>query len=198
MIFGRKKEPEFTADLVLRLYCQGIFPMADSNGKISWYSPDPRCIFDFDYFHVSKRLMRTYRQGGFEIKVNQAFEEVMWACADREETWINEDIVRVYSQLNQHGFAHSVETYFEGQLVGGLYGVSIGGAFMGESMFHRMTDASKVALVFLVERMKERGFILLDTQYTNKHLATFNARNISKDEYLTRLNAALALDCRFD
>ena len=197
-MFGRKKEPEFTADLVLRLYCQGIFPMADSRGKISWYSPDPRCIFDFDYFHVSKRLMRTYRQGVFEIKVNQAFEEVMWACADREETWINEDIVRVYSQLNQHGFAHSVETYFEGQLVGGLYGVSIGGAFMGESMFHRMTDASKVALVFLVERMKERGFVLLDTQYTNKHLATFNARNISKDEYLTRLNAALALECRFD
>ncbi len=198
MIFARKKEPEFTADLVLRLYCQGIFPMADSSGKISWYSPDPRCIFDFDYFHVSKRLLRTYRQGGFEIKVNQAFEEVMWACADRDETWINEDIVRVYSQLNQHGFAHSVETYYEGKLVGGLYGVSIGGAFMGESMFHRMTDASKVALVFLVERMKERGFILLDTQYTNKHLATFNARNISKDEYLTRLNAALALDCRFD
>ena len=142
--------------------------------------------------------MRTYRQGGFEIKVNHAFEEVMWACADREETWVKKDSSRLDSRHNEYGVAHSVETYYEGKLVGGLYGVSIGGAFMGESMFHRMTDASKVALVFLVERMKERGFILLDTQYTNKHLATFNARNISKDEYLTRLNAALALDCRFD
>ncbi len=194
------KKIEFTADLVLRAYCQGIFPMGDNNqpGAINWYSPDPRCIFDFETFHASKRLMRTYRNGGFEFKVDNAFEEVMWACADRENTWITEEIVRVYSQLNQHGYAHSVETYFEGQLVGGLYGVSIGGAFMGESMFQRMTDASKVALIFLVERLKERGFVLLDTQYMNKHLASFNARNISRDEYLTRLNEALELDCRFD
>ncbi len=195
---AKKQQPEFTADLVLRAYCQGIFPMGNDDGSIDWYSPDPRCIFDFDYFHVSKRLMRTYRNGDFEYRVNQAFEEVMWACAERESTWINEEIVRVYSQLNQHGLAHSVETYHEGVLVGGLYGVSIGGAFMGESMFHRMTDASKVALVYLVERMKERGFILLDTQYMNKHLASFNARNISRNEYLARLNEALKLDCQFD
>jgi leucyl/phenylalanyl-tRNA--protein transferase len=198
MIMAKKQQPEFTADLVLRAYCQGIFPMGNDDGSIDWYSPDPRCIFDFDYFHVSKRLMRTYRNGDFEYRVNQAFEEVMWACAERESTWINEEIVRVYSQLNQHGLAHSVETYHEGVLVGGLYGVSIGGAFMGESMFHRMTDASKVALVYLVERMKERGFILLDTQYMNKHLASFNARNISRNEYLARLNEALKLDCQFD
>jgi len=196
----KDKKIEFTADLVLRAYCQGIFPMGDNNhvGSINWYSPDPRCIFDFETFHASKRLMRTYRNGGFSFKVDNAFEEVMWACADRENTWITEDIVRVYSELNRHDYAHSVETYFEGQLVGGLYGVSIGGAFMGESMFQRMTDASKVALIFLVQRMQERGFILLDTQYMNKHLASFNARNISRDEYLARLNEALELDCRFD
>lgn len=195
---AKKQAPEFTAELVVRAYCQGIFPMGNDDGSIDWYSPDPRCIFDFDYFHVSKRLMRTYRNGDFEYRVNHAFEEVMWACAERESTWINEEIVRVYSKLNQHGLAHSVETYHEGVLVGGLYGVSIGGAFMGESMFHRMTDASKVALVYLVERMKERGFILLDTQYMNKHLASFNARNISRNEYLARLNEALKLECQFD
>jgi leucyl/phenylalanyl-tRNA--protein transferase len=134
----------------------------------------------------------------FEIKVNEAFEEVMWACAQRETTWINKRIVEVYCELHEHGFAHSVEAYHQGVLAGGLYGVSIGGAFMGESMFTRVTDASKVSLVYLVERLKSRGFVLLDTQYTNKHLASFNAKTISRNEYLTRLNAALVLNCRFD
>lgn len=188
----------FDAELLLRAYCQGIFPMGDDDGSIHWYSPDPRCIFDLDDFHVSKRLQRTCRQGIFEIKIDLAFEEVMWACAERETTWINQRIVDVYCQLHKHGFAHSVEAYHEGVLAGGLYGVSIGGAFMGESMFTRVTDASKVSLVHLVERLKSRGYVLLDTQYTNKHLASFNAKNISRNEYLTRLNAALALNCRFD
>lgn len=188
----------FDAELLLRAYCQGIFPMGDEDGSIHWYSPDPRCIFDLDDFHVTKRLARTYRQGIFEIKVNQDFEEVMWACADRETTWINQRIVDVYCQLHEHGFAHSVEAYHEGVLAGGLYGVSIGGAFMGESMFTRVRDASKVALVYLVERLKSRGFVLLDTQYQNKHLASFNAKTISRSEYLARLNAALVLNCRFD
>jgi len=186
-----KNQFEFNAQLVLRAYCEGFFPMGDSSspGTIRWYSPDPRCIFDFDSFHCSKRLMRTYRNGGFTYKIDQAFEEVMWACADRESTWITDEIVRVYSQLNKHGYAHSVETYYDDLLVGGLYGVSIGGAFMGESMFHR---------IYLVERMKERGFVLLDTQYTNTHLASFNAKEITRDEYLARLNEALKLDCQFD
>lgn len=188
----------FDAELLLRAYCQGIFPMGDDDGSIHWYSPDPRCIFDLDDFHVGKRLQRTCRQGIFEIKIDLAFEEVMWACAQRETTWINQRIVDVYCQLHEHGFAHSVEAYHEGVLAGGLYGVSIGGAFMGESMFTRVTDASKVCLVHLVQRLKSRGYVLLDTQYTNKHLASFNAKTISRNEYLTRLNAALALNCRFD
>jgi leucyl/phenylalanyl-tRNA--protein transferase len=172
--------------------------MGNDDGTIDWYSPDPRCIFDFESFHASKRLMRTYRQGVFEMRVNSAFEEVMWACADRETTWITDKIVDVYSYLNQRGLAHSVEAYKDDVLVGGLYGVAIGGAFMGESMFHRATDASKVSLIFLMERLKERGFVLLDTQYTNKHLASFNAQNIPRAEYLARLNYALTLKCQFD
>lgn len=188
---------QFNEELVLRAYCQGIFPMGHDDGQIHWYSPDPRCIFDLDTFHASSRLMRTYRQGKYKVKVDLKFEEVMWACAERDSTWINEEIVRVYSSLHRHGFAHSVETYFEGHLVGGLYGVSIGGAFMGESMFHRMTDASKVALIHLVERMKEKGYVLLDTQYTNKHLAQFNAVEIPRYEYLARLEEALKLNCSF-
>jgi len=188
----------FNPELVLRYYCIGVFPMGGDDGEINWYRPDPRCIIDLESFHASKRLMRTYRQGVYDIRVNHAFEDVMWACADRETTWINERIVSVYSFLNQHGLAHSVEAYKDGELVGGLYGVAIGGAFMGESMFFRATDASKVCLVFLVQRLKERGFVLLDSQYVNKHLASFNAQNIPAIEYEARLNYALTLKCRFD
>ncbi|MBU6450860.1 MAG: leucyl/phenylalanyl-tRNA--protein transferase [Cyanobacteria bacterium REEB67] len=192
-------EPHFNPEIVLRAYCQGIFPMGNDDGTIDWYSPDPRCIIDFAQFHASKRLLRTCRQGIYDIRVNGCFEDVMWACADRDTTWITEKIVAVYSYLNQHGLAHSVEAYDQkGALVGGLYGVAIGGAFMGESMFHRATDASKVCLVFLIERLKERGFVLLDSQYVNKHLASFNAQNIPRAEYLARLNYALTLKCRFD
>ena len=191
-------DADFNPELVLRAYCQGIFPMGNDQGKIDWYRPDPRCIFDLQQFHAGKRLLRTCRQGIYEIRINQQFEEVMWACADRESTWITDKIVQVYSFLNQHGLAHSVEAYKDGLLVGGLYGVAIGGAFMGEAMFHRSTDASKVCLVFLVERMKERGFVLLDTQYATKHLATFNAQKIPAVEYEARLNYALTLKCRFD
>jgi leucyl/phenylalanyl-tRNA--protein transferase len=191
-------DPLFNPELLLRAYCQGIFPMGNDDGSIDWYSPEPRCIIDLKQVHFSKRLLRTYRQGVYDIKINQRFEEVMWACADRDTTWINEKIVQVYSYLNQHGLAHSVEAYKDGELVGGLYGVAIGGAFMGESMFHRSTDASKVCLVFLVERMNERGFVLLDSQYVNKHLASFNAQNIPRAEYLARLNFALTLKCRLD
>ena len=134
-------------DLLLSAYCQGIFPMGDDDGTIRWYSPDPRCIFDFDQFHVSKRLMRTYKQGIYQLAVNRDFRGVMLACADRDSTWINQEILDLYCRLNDLGYAHSVEAYFEGQLAGGLYGVAIGGAFMGESMFFRRTDASKVALI---------------------------------------------------
>lgn len=193
---------DFNAELVLRAYCQGIFPMGHDDGIIRWYSPDPRCIFDFDQFHVSSRLARTVRQGVYDMRVDYDFEGTMRACAERREdenngTWITEDIIKVYKELHLYGFAHSVEAYYEGELVGGLYGVSVGGAFMGESMFFRRTDASKVALVYLVERLKERGFVLLDTQYNNKHLASFNAVEIPRSEYLARLKEALKLERQF-
>ena len=184
-------------DLLLSAYCQGIFPMGDDDGTIRWYSPDPRCIFDFDQFHVSKRLMRTYKQGIYQLAVNRDFRGVMLACAHRDLTWINQEILDLYCRLNDLGYAHSVEAYFEGQLAGGLYGVAIGGAFMGESMFFRRTDASKVALIYLVQRMQERGYVLLDTQYNNNHLQQFNPLLISRDEYLSRLEKALRIDCRF-
>lgn len=171
--------------------------MGNDDGTVSWYSPDPRCIFDLENFHVHKRLARTVRKGVFDMRVNTAWSEVLKECADRDSTWITDDIFRVYTELHDRGFAHSVEAYKDGQLVGGLYGVSIGGAFMGESMFHKVTDASKVSLVYLVERLKSRGFVLLDSQYMTRHLATLSARLISKDEYLLRLQHALQLNCRF-
>ncbi|HEY9731461.1 MAG TPA: leucyl/phenylalanyl-tRNA--protein transferase [Drouetiella sp.] len=189
---------EFTPELVLRAYASGIFPMGDDAGPIRWYSPDPRCIFDLYDFHVPKRLARTYRQGIFDIKINTAWEAVMHKCAERESTWITDDIFRVYTQLHQMGAAHSVEAYYEGKLAGGLYGVGLGGAFMGESMFHDVTDASKVCLVFLVEHLRERGFILLDSQFMTSHLATFNAKLISKAEYMALLRAALTIRAKFD
>lgn len=199
MIFKRKKpEPEFTAELVLRAYTAGIFPMGHDDGIIRWYSPDPRCIIPLDGFHASKRLMRTIRQAKFEIKINGDFLGTMKKCAERDSTWITDEIFRVYNELHEHGFAHSVEAHLDGEMVGGLYGVSIGGAFMGESMFHTATDASKVCLVYLVERMKERGFVLLDSQYVTDHLSTFNATNIPRQEYLDRLRHALTLTCKFD
>ena len=190
------KEP-FTKDLVLSAYSQGIFPMGHDDGTIRWYSPDPRCIFDFDKFHVPRRLMRTYKSGKFEMKVNSAWREVLKACADRDSTWITDDIFRVYTEMHEAGFAHSVEAYYEGKLAGGLYGVSIGGVFMGESMFHNVTDASKISLIYLVERLKSRGFVLLDSQYMTDHLSTLGAVLIPRQEYLRRLDRALYLDCRF-
>lgn len=190
----------FTPQLVIAAYTQAIFPMGNDDGTINWYSPDPRCIIDLDDFHASKRLMRTYRSGKFEMKVNSAWDQVIRLCGSEHpgSTWISDDIIRVYTQLHQLGFAHSVEAYYNGELAGGLYGVAIGGAFMGESMFHLVTDASKVSLVYLVERMRERKFILLDSQYMTDHLGTFRAKNIPKSAYIRLLNQAIHLPCKFD
>lgn len=171
--------------------------MADEEGEIGWYSPDPRAIFPLDAFHVPRSLLKTIRKGVFEVKIDTAFEEVMWACADRQETWISEDIVAAYTALHRHGLAHSVEAWQGGELVGGLYGVALGGAFMGESMFSKVPDASKVCLVFLVERLKERGFILLDSQMATTHLQRFGQIEIPRMEYLRRLSKALKLTCQF-
>ncbi len=187
-----------TPDLLVRAYCAGFFPMADSRrGRIRWYSPDPRAVIPLESFHVPRSLRRTIRRGLFDVRVNTAFRAVIRACAERPETWISDEIVRAYEALHALGLAHSVETWQGERLVGGLYGVALGGAFFGESMFSRVTDASKVALVALVERLRARGFTLLDTQFLTPHLARFGAVEIPRGEYLRRLAAALRLECRF-
>jgi leucyl/phenylalanyl-tRNA---protein transferase len=185
--------------LVIRAYREGIFPMAVEGGRIGWFSPDPRGILPLESFHVPARLTRVVRSGRFEVTVDKAFESVMRACAEQraEGTWISEEIVQCYLAIHRLGLAHSVETWLDGQLVGGLYGVSIGGAFFGESMFHRATDASKVALVALVDRLVRRGYRLLDTQWTTSHLAQFGAIEIPRRQYMVRLRQALQLECAF-
>jgi leucyl/phenylalanyl-tRNA---protein transferase len=184
--------------LLLEAYCRGIFPMAVEKGEIAWFSPDPRGIIPLDSFHIPHGLRRSLRKNSFEVRVNTAFEAVIRACGERAETWISSEIAQSYLNLHELGFAHSVETWQENQLVGGLYGVSVYGAFFGESMFHRVADASKVALVALVERLREREFRLLDTQYTTPHLRSFGAVEIPRAKYMRLLKQALALDCRFN
>lgn len=181
-------------ELLIAAYCQGIFPMADEDGRLAWYSPDPRAVFPLDSFHVPRSLRRTMKRGAFDLRTDTAFEDVIRGCADRDETWISEEIVESYLRLYQLGVAHSVEAWQQGKLVGGLYGVAIGGAFMGESMFSRVPDASKVCLVALVDRLRDRGFILLDSQIPTEHLARFGQITIPRAQYLRRLAAAVRLE----
>lgn len=190
-------EPPLTPELIVHAYRRGLFPMADATGEIGWYSPDPRAVFPLDAFKIPKSLAKTVRAGKFEIRIDGDFEAVMRACGEREETWISEEIVRAYTALHRLGLAHSVEAWQGGALVGGLYGVALGGAFMGESMFSRATDASKVCLVHLVERLKGRGYTLLDSQFPTEHLMRFGQALIPRREYLRQLEAALRLPCRF-
>lgn len=186
-----------TVEMLEACYRAGAFPMADSYGRIEFYRSDPRSILDFGDLRVTKSLGRVIRKGIYEIRVDQNFEGVIRACAEREETWINAEIVAAYTRLHRAGKAHSVEAYLKDELVGGLYGVALGGAFMGESMFSRARDASKVCFVYLVRRLEERGYALLDCQIQNDHLASLGAREIPAQEYDRRLNLALALDRRF-
>lgn len=185
--------------LLVHAYRQGVFPMGMDDGSIGWFSPDPRGIIPLDRFHAPARLLRVRRSRRFGTTVNRAFEAVMRACAaDREEgTWITDDIIAAYVELHQQGLAHSVEVWRGDALVGGLYGVHLGGAFFGESMFHAETDASKVALVALVERMRDRGFSLLDVQWVTPHLERFGAVEIPRTDYLARLADALARQTDF-
>lgn len=188
------------ATTLLAAYRIGFFPMGVGNG-VEWFSPDPRGILPLDRFHIPRRLARVLRQGKFTVTINRAFEEVIRACArlDRpEDNWINDEIRSSYLVLHRLGFAHSVETWWQGRLAGGLYGVSLRGAFFGESMFHRVSDASKVALCALVERLRARGYRLLDIQWVTPHLARFGAIEIPRAEYLARLEDAMAVECRFD
>ena len=184
---------EITPDVLLRAYSIGLFPMAENREAetLFWVEPEARGVFPLDGLNVSRSLAKTTRGDGFEVVADRAFDAVMAACADRDKTWINADIRRLYGALFELGCAHSLEAYQGGELVGGLYGVSLGGAFFGESMFHRARDASKVALIHLVARLRLGGFRLLDAQFVTPHLAALGAVEISRDEYRRRLSAAI-------
>jgi leucyl/phenylalanyl-tRNA--protein transferase len=192
-----------SVDLLISAYASGWFPMAGDDGEIRWYSPDPRGIIPLDGFHVPSRLARVIRSGKFRIEVDRAFAQVIRACAEAERdpgdpgSWISEEIIDSYIALNAAGLAHSVEAWQGDTLAGGLYGVALGGAFFGESMFHRVTDASKVALAALLERLRARGFRLLDTQWDTDHLVQFGAVEIPRRQYLRILEAAVRMECRF-
>jgi leucyl/phenylalanyl-tRNA---protein transferase len=192
-----------SADLLVSAYASGWFPMAVGEGDIRWFSPDPRGIIPLDTFHLPRRLARVIRHGAFQIEIDRSFEEVIRACAlaerDPEDagTWIDQEIFESYCALHQAGYAHSVEAWKDGKLAGGLYGVAIGGAFFGESMFHHVTDASKVALAALIDRLRAQRFTLLDTQWTTEHLEQFGAIEIPRVRYLRMLAQALELDRSF-
>lgn len=182
-----------TPELVLQAYHAGVFPMADTRDDpdIMWVEPKERGVIELDAFHVPKRLARTMRKHPYRIAFNENFAAVIAACAERPETWINHEIETVFNELHKMGYAHSVETYENDALVGGLYGIAIGGLFCGESMFSRATDASKIALAALVEHLKSRGFDLLDTQFITDHLAQFGAKTMPQEAYLRRAVVAI-------
>jgi leucyl/phenylalanyl-tRNA--protein transferase len=197
---GRATRSNFTAmavldpDLLLRAYSVGVFPMADSRdaAKIFWVEPRRRAILPLNGFKVSRSLRKTLVRGTFEVTADQAFDAVVRHCADREETWINDEIESSYNLLHRLGHAHSIECWIDGELVGGVYGVKLGGAFFGESMFSTRTDASKVALAWLVARLIVGGYRLLDCQFMTDHLRSLGAIEISQKDYLALLSSALA------
>jgi len=188
---------ELTPQILLRAYALGVFPMAESadSKELYWFDPDERGIIPLESFHVPRRLKRVVRQGRFEVRIDSDFPAVVRGCAEatdtRPNTWINPEIEQLYAGLHRLGAAHSVESWRDGRLVGGLYGVALGGAFFGESMFSRETDASKVALVHLVARLRRNGFVLLDTQFVTEHLRSFGAIEIPRPAYKRRLAAAI-------
>ncbi|MDP3494795.1 MAG: leucyl/phenylalanyl-tRNA--protein transferase [Hyphomonadaceae bacterium] len=194
-VFGPKE--------LLDCYRRGVFPMSDDRDdpRLFLVDPDLRGVLPLNGFHVSKSLRKTIRQDVFEVRLNTSFSRVMELCAesapDRPSTWINSPILNLYSALHRVGHAHSVEAWLGGELVGGLYGVSLNGAFFGESMFSRVTDASKVALAHLVARLKHDGFVLLDTQFVTEHLLSFGVEEIPREEFQRRLAAALEVDAQF-
>ena len=192
--------PLLTPQILLRAYAEGLFPMAErrDDPTLYWVSPEQRGLIPLDDFHVPRRLARTVRSGRFQVTTDQAFAEVIRGCAaparDREQSWINDEILRLYVALHAGGHAHSVECWQAGELAGGLYGVCLGSAFFGESMFSRARDASKVALVHLAQALHKGGFTLLDTQFLTRHLAMFGAYEIARRDYLVLLHQAIARD----
>jgi leucyl/phenylalanyl-tRNA--protein transferase len=187
-------------DILLNAYTDGVFPWFNDDEPIIWWSPDPRCVIEFESFHVPKRLAATIRKDPFRITINQAFPDVIRACGERlEGTWLTEDMVEAYEELHRLGHAHSLECWQGDELAGGIYGVAVGAFFAGESMFFRKTDASKVALVKLVERLRDRGFELFDLQIINHHTAQFHPVELPRREYLERLARAVRKrDVRFE
>lgn len=179
------------ANILLGAYSIGYFPMADSDNTISWYSPDPRTIIPLDRINIPRSTKQLIRKRIFSVKIDTCFESVIRGCAGREETWINEEIIESYAELYRLGYAHSVESHDSEGLAGGLYGVALGGAFFGESMFSLRTGASKVALAFLLEHLIEREFTLLDTQYITPHLRMFGAAEIPRTKYIELLRKSM-------
>jgi leucyl/phenylalanyl-tRNA--protein transferase len=194
---------EVTPELMLRAYRAGLFPMAETRrgDRLYWLDPEQRGVLPLDRFHLPRRLLRTLLGDGFEVTADRDFAAIIAGCAaagpGREDTWINGEIERLFNELHRLGYAHSVEARRDGQLVGGLYGVALGGVFFGESMFSRVRDASKVALVHLVARLRQGGFELLDAQFVTSHLAQFGATEIARDEYKLRLAHAVEAPARW-
>lgn len=194
---------KLTPELLLRAYAIGIFPMAEGrdHSELHWIDPELRGILPLDHFHAPRKLKRKIRRGEFDVTCDNAFSEVIQACAEpaenRPDTWINPTIERLYEELHKAGFAHSVECWQEGKLVGGLYGVSLGAAFFGESMFSRVSDASKIALAHLVLRLRLGGYRLLDTQFVTPHLSRFGVVEIPREEYRGHLAKAITTQARF-
>jgi len=201
MLDGMRGVGTLDPETLLSAYCRGVFPMADPDGQIRWYTADPRGIIPLDRFHIPRSLAQFMRSRSFpyELRIDADFAATMRACMQCRagHTWITPRLISAYVRLHELGFAHSVETWQDGQLVGGLYGVSIGGAFFGESMFHLRRDASKVALVHLVQRLRERGYLLLDTQASTQHLRRFGCIEVPARAYMRLLREALARQCRF-
>jgi leucyl/phenylalanyl-tRNA---protein transferase len=186
-----------TPDLLRAAYARGYFPWPDPSGRIFWHRPDPRAILELDRFHVSRRLARRLRGDEFQVSFDRDFRGVMNGCREHPNSWLTPEILRAYGQMHDEGTGHSVEIWQDERLVGGTYGLALGGAFFAESMFHRVTDASKAALYHLVERLKRQGFALLEVQFVTPHLASLGATEISGDEYARRLAEAIGLDVRF-
>lgn len=190
-----------TAEMALSGYLQGVFPMAETDGSIYWYEPDPRAIIPIDTYKPAKSLRPVLNQNVFELRFNSDFEGVIRNCSkprdDQDGVWISEEIVQTYVQLHKLGFAHSVETWKDGKLAGGLYGVALGKVFFGESMFHLVPNASKVAFHYLIQRLKEKNFGLLDTQFINDNVARFGAIEISKEEFWDILEEYVSLEKEF-
>ncbi len=188
------KDPTLTPELLLQAYASGVFPMAEGreDPSVFWVDPKKRGILPLDGFHISRSLARRMRREDYQIALNRDFAGTVAGCAERDETWINETISDLYAALHEAGLAHSLEVWQDDRLVGGVYGVTLGAAFFGESMFSQITDASKIALAFLVDRLRQTGFKLFDTQFITPHLASLGAVEISRAEYHKRLRAALA------